>query len=185
MLTHTISLADWLINYDVIIDGFFVYCIIIEQSERIISKLHHFLLNMKLLLRHTLECAFELNDPAKTTITASLYRTAVDSVYQSLIAQAASMKVLDCFILDCMSSLLSKGMYITILSLLFFHSRNSLYLLVIGEVNAGYHYGVQSEMDRPLETDKLDEDVAGLLGTPVRARLTSYPTHHFLDIYFC
>ena len=40
-------------------------------------------------------------------------------------------------------------------------------------------------MTQPIAADKLDEDVAGMLGTPIRARLTSYPTRHFLDIYFC
>ena len=64
---------------------------------------------MKLLLRHDLECAFDLADTSKTVITASLYRPSIDSTYQALIAQAASLHVLDCFILDCMSVLLKDG----------------------------------------------------------------------------
>ena len=64
---------------------------------------------MKLLLRHDLECVFGKEDAPKTTITTSFYRSNIDSGYQALIVHAASLNVLDCFILDCMSALLDKG----------------------------------------------------------------------------
>ena len=52
----------------------------------------------------------------------------------------------------------------------------------IGNDNDSYCYGVQTILDNPIMD--LDKEVVGLLGSPVKIRLTSLPTRHFVDAYF-
>ena len=49
----------------------------------------------------------------------------------------------------------------------------------------GCTVGVQTDLNNPLPIElDVEEEDEELLGTPKKIRLTSFPTGHFLDLYF-
>ena len=57
--------------------------------------------------------------------------------------------------------------------------------MILGQANVEYPVGVQTTLPTrtPATIETVFEDEE-LLGTPTSTRLTSFPTGHFLDLYY-
>ena len=120
-------------------------------------------------------------DVAKTTVTASFYRERVDSGYQAMISAKAEAGIFDWSILRRMDEVFRSGKYEPVTM----YKSHTYCIFWVGYQNMSCTVGVQTDLNNPLPIElDVEEEDEELLGTPKKIRLTSFPTGHFLDLYF-
>ena len=131
-----------------------------------------------LLLRHTIVIARNEQDTTDIPITVSLYRPKVDPSYQWMAWTYAESGYFDGLFLEIMLDVANNGRLILMRTIRF------VYPFILGQRNIEYVTGTQNWLETLGEASCDTQEAAGMLGKPKKARLTSYVTHHFLDLYF-
>ena len=139
--------------------------------------------SMKLIHRYELEInsGIEGRVAEKTSkVVVSFYREHLDTAYQQIIADMLDYGRFDGFIGSIIGTVVLNGELVFSIEIL-------LLIQFSGTRNATYTSGFQAELTTFSSFEQKTNDwslALQFLGCPVRARLTTYLTAHYLDIYF-